>query len=69
MNKFSKALAIDTAIELVDQLRQQTERNNMMFAQHGLIDFDLSSKSTNDKNFQDLIAALSEVKDDVMGAV
>ncbi|MBD1572057.1 hypothetical protein HC725_02030 [Vibrio sp. S17_S38] len=69
MNKFSKALAIDTAIELVDQLRRQTERNNMMFAQYGLIDFDLSSKSTNDKNFQDLIAALSEVKDDVMGAV
>ena len=69
MNKFSKALAIDTAIELIKEQRKQTERNNVMFVQHGIADFDLSNESNCDKNFDSLINALCEIKDDVMGAV
>lgn len=69
MNKFSKALAIDTAIELIREQRKQTERNNVMFVQHGLVDFDLSNESNCDKNFDALLTALGEIKDDVMGAV
>ena len=69
MNKFSKALAIDTAIELIREQRKQTERNNVLFVQHGLSDFDLSNESNCDKNFDALLNALCEIKDDVMGAV
>ncbi|HBV77629.1 MULTISPECIES: hypothetical protein [Vibrio] len=69
MNRFTKALAIDTAIELIREQRKQTERNNVMFVQHGLVDFDLSNESNCDKNFDSLLNALCEIKDDVMGAV
>ncbi|WP_027696721.1 hypothetical protein [Vibrio litoralis] len=69
MNRFTKALAIETAIELIKEQRKQTERNNVMFVQHGLSDFDLSNESNCDKNFNSLINALCEIKDDVMGAV
>ena len=69
MNRFTKALAIETAIELIKEQRKQTERNSVMFVQHGLSDFDLSNESNCDKNFNSLINALCEIKDDVMGAV
>lgn len=69
MNRFTKALAIETAIELIKEQRKQTERNNVMFVQHGLSDFDLSNESNCDKNFNSLINALCEIKDNVMGAV